>query len=160
MLLAAAAAGAAGPDGKTGGVTVLDEACVERRTEMCLRLADAGRSTAVESDYEKLCSSLVCPRGWHRTELGRYGALGPLCICERRQIVLAQGQRCAEGFREAAAPDGRAGGACELPELTMEQYPGAWQWPSTPWDLMTCLQFARSGPGSGACRKSIPAAAR
>jgi hypothetical protein len=85
-------------------LAVLDEACVEHRTEMCLRLEDAGRSTAVEASLEQRCTSL----------------------------------------------------ACELPKLRMEQYPGEWKWPTTPWDLMTCLQFARFDPGGGECRKPVP----
>ncbi len=153
---------------KPGTVVVLDEACVERRVEMCLRLAD-GRDTAIlEATLEKDCSSLVCERGWHKKDLGRYGQLGPICECQRRAAPVVPGRPCADGFRESAVngPGGARQTVCELPELKMEQYRGfqgyeaGWDWPSTPWDLMTCLQFARLGPGSGACRKSLPAAGK
>lgn len=163
VLLNVSAALAAEPP-KPGTVSVLDEACVERRAQMCLRLADPDSSAAVESTFEKLCSSLVCERGWYRTDLWKYGKLGPLCVCERRYVEVAEGGRCAEGFREVqrAGPDGRTRITCELPDLKMDQYQGfqgyqaGWYWPATPWDLMTCLQYARFGPGSGACRKSVP----
>jgi len=158
-LLSCSAASAAEQPSKSGVVTVLDEACVERRAEMCLRLADASSSTAIEASLEQLCPSIACERGWYRTDLGRYGRLGPLCVCERRYVGVAEGQRCAEGFTETSrvGPDGTKRITCELPELKMEQYQGEWYWPATPWDLMTCLQFARFGPGSSVCRKSVPA---
>lgn len=165
LLLHASAALAAEPP-KPGAVTVLDEACVERRMEMCLRLADGRDTVVLESSLEKDCSSLTCGRGWHKKDLGRYGQLGPICECQRRAAPVAPGRPCADGFREfaAAGPGGAGQALCELPELKMEQYRGfegyeaGWYWPATPWDLMTCLQFSRFGPGSGACRKSIPAA--
>lgn len=159
ILLSGSAASAAEPPSKPAFLTVLDEACVDRRVEMCLRLADPNSSTAIESSLEQLCPSIACERGWYRTDLGRYGRLGPLCVCERRYVGVADGQRCAEGFKETSrvGPDGTARIACELPEMKMEQDQGRWEWPATPWDLVTCLQFARFGPGSSLCRKSVPA---
>jgi hypothetical protein len=161
LLLLAAAAGAGEPAGRSGGVTVLDEACVDRRTEMCLRIAQ-GRGTAVlQSSPEEACSVLICERGWHKWETGHYGRLGPLCECHRRVLPIAPGELCAEGLREipVTGSDGAARPACELADLTREIFPGV-RWPTTPFDLMSCLQFARSGPGSGACRVAVPAAAR
>lgn len=163
-----ASAALAGEPPRPGAVVVLDEACVERRVQMCLQLADGRDTVVLEASLEKDCSSLTCYRGWHKKDLGRYGALGPICECQRRGAPVAAGRLCAEGFRESAAagPGGAGQALCELPELKMEQYKGfqgyeaGWDWPGTPWDLMTCLEFARYGPGSGACRKSVPAAAR
>lgn len=158
ILLLAAVPGrpaAGGPE--ASAITVLDEACVERRAQMCLRLADRDRTTAIESSWEDLCSALTCGRGWYRTDLRRFGRLGPLCVCERRRIVLEDGERCAEGFMQTPVPgaDGTSRTGCELPDLRMDRFPGEWYWPSTPWDLMTCLQFARFGPGSAFCRTTV-----
>ncbi|HSD61453.1 MAG TPA: hypothetical protein VLC55_11430 [Burkholderiales bacterium] len=164
VLLMHASAPLAAEPPKPGAVTVLDEACVERRMEMCLRLADGRDTVVLESSLEKDCSSLTCGRGWHKKDLGRYGQLGPICECQRRGVLVTPGRPCADGFMESAAagPGGAGQALCELPELKMEQYRGfegyeaGWYWPATPWDLMTCLQFSRFGPGSGACRKSVP----
>lgn len=154
------AAGAAEPPSKAPAeVSVLDEACVDRRVDMCLRLADADTSIAVESTEERLCTSPGCERGWYRTELGQFGLLGPLCVCERRKLVVGDGQRCAEGFQQTTVTGkgGIAQAACELPDLRMAHDQARWVWPTTPWDLMTCLQFARFGPGSSSCRRTIRA---
>lgn len=126
---------------------------------MCLRLADGRDTTVLESSLEYACTSLACDRGWHKKDLGRYGQLGPLCECQRRAVVVSAGQPCTDGFREYAAsgPGGAKRVLCELPDLRMEQYAGGWEWPTTPFDLMTCLQFARLGPGSASCRRSVPA---
>ncbi|HEX6828182.1 MAG TPA: hypothetical protein VF104_04285 [Burkholderiales bacterium] len=153
----AAAAGAAEPAGKPGAVTVLDEVCVDRRTEMCLRLAQSRGTTVLESTLQYACPTLACERGWYKWEIGQYGRLGPICECERRSLPIAPGERCAEGFRELSAvgPDGAKRAACELPNLSPEPYPGGLAWPTTPFDLMTCLQFARLGPGSVMCRRLV-----
>lgn len=158
-LLLAAAAGAAEPAGKPGGVTVLDEACVDRRTEMCVRIAQGRGAVVLESTMEEACPVLICERGWHKWETGQYGQLGPICECQRRSLPISPGERCAEGFRElpATGQDGAVRPSCELPDLAKGTYPGGLSWPTTPFDLLTCMQFARSGPGSGACRKSVPA---
>ena len=157
-LLAAAAAGAAEPADKSGSVTVIDETCVDRRTEMCLRIAQGRGTRVLQSSLQDACSVLICERGWHKWEIGQYGQLGPICECQRRSLTIGPGERCAEGFRESSAvgPDGAQGRACELPDLRAELYPGGVTWPTTPFDLMTCLQFARSGPGSASCRRSLP----
>jgi hypothetical protein len=159
-LLLAAAAGATELPGKAGTVTVIDEICVDRRMEMCLRIAQGRGTTVLETSLQDPCSVLICERGWHKWEIGQYGQLGPICECHRRALPLVPGERCAEGFRElfAAGPDAAKRAACELPDLSKELYPGGVTWPTTPFDLMTCLQFARSGPGSGACRRALPPA--
>jgi len=158
-LSSGSATGAPEPPSKQVVVIVLDEACVDRRADMCLRLADPGRSTAIESSLERLCTSPGCERGWHATELGKFGGLGPLCVCQRRRVIPGEGERCAEGFQETSLPgaDGTSRIACELPAMRTEQDQGRWEWPSTPWDLLTCLQFARFGPGSGSCRRPVGA---
>lgn len=160
-LLAAAAAGAAEPADKAGSVTVMDEACVDRRTEMCLRIAQGRGTRVLQSSLQEACSVLICRRGWHKWEIGQYGQLGPICECQRRSLIIGPGERCAEGFRESPAgdPERAPGQACELPDLTAELYPGGVTWPTTPFDLITCLQFARSGPGSHGCRRTLPASA-
>ena len=144
---------------RAGSVTVLDEACVDRRTEMCLRLADTNSSTVVASGSQEMCGSQVCPNGWYRTVVVPYGQLGPLCVCERRSVGVAEGQHCAEGFKEipTTGPDGKTHITCELPEMRMEYDRGRWEWLARPLDLVSCLQFARYGPGSSLCRVSVPA---
>jgi hypothetical protein len=140
---------------KPGVVTVLDEACVDRRVDMCLRLADGSDAWVIASTSQEMCSTQACRIGWYKTVVVPFGALGPLCICERRSVGVAAGQRCAEGFREFPmnVPGGGTQIACELPDMKMEQYRGGWEWIGTPSDLLSCLEFARFGPGSGSCRK-------
>jgi hypothetical protein len=142
---------------RAGFVSVLDEACVDRRTEMCVLLADPDRATPIESTLREMCSTQACRISWYRTVVVPFGALGPLCVCERRKLVLAEGQRCAEGYKESPATgtDGKPRVACELPGPKMGP-DGLWEWPSTPSDLMSCLRYARYGPGSISCRIWVP----